>query len=186
MEVMPHFPWLIGLAVTAALVVPAPALAQRCQAPPGSSAVEQYCEAVPEGGGTQSGDDFAGSGGRQDPGGNVNGLSRSAQRELRTKGADGAAVVGLVAASSGGNNDGGGSSGGTGPRGSVKGEAASGAGTPSGSPLKAVSASVENGATVGGVFVWALLGVTLLILGLGWISFRSRDASGGAGNPASE
>lgn len=172
------------LVLTAAICtcLPGAALAQRCEAPPGSSAVEQYCEAIPEGGGTQSGDDFQQSRGDGSSSGDdsASGVSEATQQELSDAGADGAAIVGLAAGSSGGGT--GGSGGASGPgsdagesgeQGAVRGASAQGS-EPSGSPLKAVSASVENGATIGGVFIWALLGITLLVAALAWATFRGR------------
>ncbi|UUY02894.1 hypothetical protein LRS13_19740 [Svornostia abyssi] len=44
----------------------------------------------------------------------------------------------------------------------------------SGSPLKAVSASVQNGPVAGSLLIWALLGGTFAVLALGWIRYRSR------------
>lgn len=175
---------LFSAAIVAA--TPGVAMAQRCEAPPGSSAVDQYCEAIPEGGGTRSSDNFDGAGGRQDPGGNVRAIPAQTQERLRGAGADGAAVVGLAAASTGGDDDDsdsgaggsavpGGTNRGTAEQGGVKGENAQSS-DPSGNPLKAVSASVENGATIGGVFIWALLGVACLAAVFAWLSFRRGDS----------
>lgn len=181
----------VGVALLLGILcwMPSAAAAQRCEAPPGSSAVEQYCEAIPDAGGSQSGDSFARDSGRQDPGGNVKNVPAGTQRTLRKSGKDGAAVVGLVAASSGGGGGGDGPGPDSGAKstnevGGVKGETASSA-DPSGNPLKAVSASVENGATVGGGFIWALLVVTLLMAAVGWLAFRSGYSRGGDDGEAS-
>src|SRR5215217_3358636 len=90
-----------------ALVAAAPASAQggKCQAPPGRSALEQYCEQLP------------GAGGQQGGGGGGERLNRKAARELRSAGDEGEALLGL-AESSGGGSDDGGASGGSGGGGS--------------------------------------------------------------------
>ncbi len=165
------------IALAAALVpsIAAPAAqAQGCEAPPGSAAVEQYCEAIPQGDGSQSGNNFQREASESTPGGGgTNGqsggnpaLSAEAARELQSSGADGEAVAELARASGGG------------PTGASDEEAGEVAGTvaqseaASGSPLKAVSASVENGPVAGPLMIWALLGATLIVLALGWMRFR--------------
>lgn len=157
--------------------------AQSCEAPPGSAAVEQYCEAIPEGDGAQSGNDFrreatesagagGGTNGQDGSGGST--LSPEATEALESAGADGDAVADLARASSGGPN--------TASNGTSEAEAGDVAGSSassqeaSGSPLKAVSASVENGPVAGSLMIWALLGATLVVLALGWMRFRRTGA----------
>lgn len=174
--------------ITASLVVAlltltaSPALAQTCEAPPGSAAVDQYCEAIPEGSGSQSGADFQRSAGSSSSDGTSgsgtgSGLSDDTARELRAAGSAGAAVEQLSRASRAKAP-----SGGSTAQGDVAGvDAASD--DVSGSPLKAIPASVENGPVAGPVLVWALLAATLALLGLGWVAYRHRD-DGVAGSPS--
>ncbi len=176
---------VIALLASLLAIIAAPAAhAQSCEAPPGSAAVEQYCEAIPEGDGAQSGNDFrreatdsaAGGGGTTGQGGSGDStLSPEATEALESAGADGAAVADLARASSGGRN--------TSSNGSSASEAGDVAGSSatseeaSGSPLKAVSASVENGPVAGSLMIWALLGATLVVLALGWMRFRRNDVT---------
>ena len=172
------------LAALLAVVAAPSAHAQSCEAPPGSAAVEQYCEAIPEGDGAQSGNDFrreaaesvSGGGGTNGQGGSGNpALSVEAAQALESAGADGEAVADLARASSGGQSA---SSNGNAASeaGDVAGSSAS-SDEASGSPLKAVSASVENGPVAGSLMIWALLGATLVVLALGWMRFRRTDTT---------
>ena len=168
-------------AVLLALVATAPASAQgqRCQAPPGRSALEQYCERLP------------GAGGQQGGGGGGERLNRKTTRELRSAGDEGAALLGLAESSGGGSGDGSGS-GGAGGGGSGSGDAggsangASGSGSsgsgaggaaesePSGSVLSALASSAEEGPTVGGALAWVLIAVAIGCFGLAWVTWRRR------------
>lgn len=157
--------------------VPAGALAQGCQGQPGTSALEQYCEAI----GT-------GTGGRENPGsrgsgsgsGSGSGVSGSTQRSLQGAGADGAAVSALAGGSgdsgsggsgsggSGGgsssNDDGGASGSGSGSAGAsdVKGVTVEGPTAPDGSPLKAATQAASSGPVAGQAVTWGLVGLTAL------------------------
>lgn len=177
--------------LTIAVLVPtaSPALAQDCEAPPGSAAVDQYCEAIPEGSGSQSGNDFQRNAAGASAGGNDGGspLPPATARDLRAAGATGAAVEQLARASRGEAASGGGASGPAGEgTGDVAGVSAS-RDDVSGSPLKAIPASVENGPVAGPVLSWTLLGATVAILGLAWVGYRRRgdDVSSppGSGEP---
>src|SRR5438105_6298536 len=80
------------VAVAALVCSAAPALAQSCQAPPGTSGIDQYCESIPGPGHNQ---------GRGDRGGGVNSVTgrpvpRSAQRRLQSAGSDGKALLNLT------------------------------------------------------------------------------------------
>lgn len=161
--------------LSALLVVEAPsAHAQSCEAPPGSAAVDQYCEAIPEGDGSQSGSDFRrqsaeSSAGREQDDGSA--LPAAALKQLQSAGSDGGSVANLARAARdtrqplpGGNNEAGEVAGAT---------ASSDAG--SGSPLKALSASVQNGPIAGSLLIWGLLGSTVAVLSVGWIRHRGGD-----------
>lgn len=156
------------------------ALAQACQGRPGASAIEQYCEAIPNGtGGRESSRDrgASASGG---------GISQATGRDLRAAGRDGAAVLALV-----GTGDGNGSGGGGAAKGGSDKRAGSGGSSgsprsqdetpaaepPSDNPLRAVKSAVSSGATVGSGFVWGLVALTLLALVVGWIGFRQRRST---------
>lgn len=155
------------------------ALAQACEGRPGASAIEQYCEAIPEATGdrvTPRENRERGSSGADVPSGT--------SQQLEDSGADGAAVLGLVAGSDGGNGGDGGGNGASSSK-SSSGESASGdekteaeaaavaaASSPSDNPLKAVSSAVSNGATVGSAFLWGLLALAVAAAGAAWVGFR--------------
>src|SRR3954447_1558052 len=80
---------LVLVALAAALAA-APASAQSCKAPPGMSAIDQYCEAIPSPGGDRGNGD-ADRGGLPIP--------AAAKRALERRGPEGQAIVGLSQAS---------------------------------------------------------------------------------------
>jgi hypothetical protein len=154
-----------------ALAAPATAAGPTdCVAPPGTAAIEEYCETVP----SATGDKGGGIRSAQP-------LDRSTRSELRSQGADGQALAGLLrsdgsAATSG---SGGGSvtskgSKGSGSAGTSRGGAGATQDEPSGNPLHAVTSAVEAGPTLGGGFAWALLGITALMIAAGWMRLRAR------------
>jgi hypothetical protein len=164
-------------AVLFALLVAAPASAQgdRCQAPPGRSALEQYCEQLLGPGGPQGG---RGGGGRVD---------RETARELRSAGGEGAALLGLAESSGGANGSGGGGSGGGGSAGDggsaddTSGSGSSNAGAagdaedePSGSVLSALTSSAEDGPTVGDALAWVLIAIAIGCFAVAWLGWRRR------------
>jgi hypothetical protein len=164
--------------VLLALVFAAPAWAQgdRCQAPPGRSALEQYCEQLPGAGGSQGG---------QGGGGHVD--SKTA-RELRSAGGEGAALLGLAETSGGdangsdrgasGGSGGGGSAGGDGSAGDASGSGSSDTGDaeaePSGSVLSALTSSAEDGPTVGNALAWVLIAIAIGCFAVAWLAWRRR------------
>src|SRR3954447_26661585 len=76
---------LVLVALAAALSA-APASAQSCKAPPGMSAIDQYCEAIPSAGGDRGNTDT-------DRGGLP--IPAATKRALERRGADGQAIVAL-------------------------------------------------------------------------------------------
>lgn len=64
--------------------------AENCTAPPGTSGLDQYCESLPGAGGTNS--HHHGGGG----GGGAKHVSNTTSKALKSKGADGAAVLSLA------------------------------------------------------------------------------------------
>jgi hypothetical protein len=159
------------LLIVAFCLAPASASAQagRCQAPPGTSAIDQYCEVVPDGTGGSS---------TSGPGPKTPGLSRAAQAALSRQGADGSAVVSLA---------GGGSS--APARSSAGGQSpsqekdqdprpagdhdVSGSGESRKGVLRAAASSAsQETQRIGGAFIIVLL-VALIAMGAwGWLRFR--------------
>lgn len=155
---------LRGLLITltlATLLGPATgtALAQKCEAPPGTAAVDQYCEVIPDERGSTPSARYADTK-------TSNGTSALAQR-LASQDLDGVALATFVER--------------TRPQGAVKGttaarESASLAAPPSG-PLAAVKASVGEGGIAGVGFVVALVAIAALVAVL-WALDRRRRADG--------
>lgn len=153
-----------------AFVAPA-AAAARCQAPAGTSMVDQYCETIPTDKGDKGFDPAGGGAGGGD-------VSHAALQDLARRGKDGAALV----RSLGGNPDElkaaktpSGSRGGTAsPAGSAPVKVPQ---TPSANPFNAVRSAVSSsGDVVGSPFLLALFGVVVLMLGFGWAAHRRRPA----------
>jgi hypothetical protein len=162
---------LLSTLLLLAVAAPATAGTSDCVAPPGTAAIEEYCETVP----SATGDKGGGIRSAQP-------LDRSTRAALRAQGADGQALAGLLR--SDGSSAPGGSAGSKGSKAS-KGARAGSTGTngggagatqdePSGNPLHAVTSAVEAGPTLGGGFAWALLGITALMIAAGWIRLRAR------------
>lgn len=63
--------------------------AENCTAPPGTSGLDQYCESIPGAGGTNSHHHGGGGGGSKH-------VSNTTSKVLKSKGADGAAVLSLT------------------------------------------------------------------------------------------
>ena len=156
---------LISLLLALVLVAPASAQ-QSCEAPPGTSAVDEYCETVPEAGGSRSAD------ARPDrpvalPSGTAKELARSGpdgEALLRQLGYDPAKVgeqanenrSAPVEARPGGEPA---------PK------------EPSFNALDTVGQIISSGPTVGGGFGFVLLAIVLAMLGWGWIDYRRRTAA---------
>lgn len=156
--------------------LPTTASAQQCVGRPGASAVEQYCEAIPNASG-----DRVEPGGRS-PASGVSGVPSRTASTLQRAGADGATVLALVSAAGdvtpgdrAGRQEKGGTQEAQAEDGAVAGISAASA--PSANPLKAVSSAVSSGTTVGPAFLMLLLGLTVIVLGTGWVRFR-RGSSG--------
>ena len=139
----------VTAAVTAAVAVLVPAgaaLAQRCEAPPGTAGIEQYCETLPSPRGSQQ----PGTGAPLGPA-----LEGRTRRMLERLGRDGRGVVSLPA---------------TGSRESRRVRLAE----PGESPLGAVGSAVESGPSTGSGFVWLLAAAALCMAGIGWMRYRAR------------
>ena len=154
----------------AACAIATPAGAVSCKAPPGMSAIDQYCEAMPGPGGDRGNSDRD-RGGRQLPpsalhalegrgpaGQSIIGLSARAQAQAAKdhKAAPGAATDGGVAAN---------------PLGAAHGRAD----RPSENPISAVTTGLGGaGDTVGSLFGTLLLVVALGFVGMSWLRYRRR------------
>src|SRR3954463_7089844 len=89
---------LVVLALAAGVLVgplPAQAAPTNCQAPPGTSGIDQYCETVP----AASGDQGTRGGGRGQSGRSGSSVPRHTAATLRRSGAGGKAVLGLSSGS---------------------------------------------------------------------------------------
>jgi hypothetical protein len=153
----------LGVAMLLVLVLAAPAAASECVAPPGTAAIEQYCEIVPSATG--------------DSGGSSPAPDRSSTPALRAQGADGRALANVL-----GSDRTGSASGSRGKQRTARsaprhGHRAAARATaardePAPNPLRAVTSAVQAGPTLGGGFAWVLLGITALMLAAGWLRLR--------------
>lgn len=142
------------------LALPSTAAAQRCQAPQGTSAVDEYCETVP------------GARGDEDPGrgGAGSGISDSTAGALASRGAAGQALARSLGSPTDAKPRHHGRKVGRSDKQPVG--VAAAPDLPSANPFGAVTRAVGGDTTIGGPFILALLAVVLLILGSGWIGYR--------------
>ena len=157
------------------LILAGPAGAQTdCVAPPGNAAIEQYCETIPSATGGSGGGATA-----------PTPLEPDARAELRAAGPDGQALAQLLASDGDARRPGsdaspdGASRRDAGKAGDATGAPRGGTGptatppAPASNPLGAVSSAIESGPTLGGPFGWAILGLSLLFIGVGWLRLRA-------------
>jgi hypothetical protein len=175
---MRRFLLTLPIALVAALLTVSPASAQFCDAPPGTSAVDQYCENPPSASGN------GGGGGQATPKpsrGTVRAIAKSGKRgeELnRYLGARVASSGGATTIASGaGSSKSGGGSGKARDTKQSKQPAVQAAGQQSTSPLGAVQSAVNSGSTIGNGFIWALIAIALLIAGTAWVRHRRNNNS---------
>jgi hypothetical protein len=151
------------LGVAALLVAAAPASAQDCEAPPGTAAIDEYCETIP----SAAGGEVVGTDGLRAP----PAIPRATVRALDRAGPDGKALNRFL---------------GQDPNAPArKGERAKplpldggvDQKAPSSNPLDAIRSAVSSGATVGDGFVWVMLAITLLMVGIAWTRYRRDSAS---------
>jgi len=169
------FPRCLLLALTAILLAAAPAAAQRCVAPPGTAAVDQYCENVPSASGNSGGgsDDSNGSSGATTPRSTVRALDRAGESGKELKqflGEDVASARADTGAKQG-------SKGSSDRKARTREPAGTAPKQPSSNPLGAVQSAVNSGSTVGSGFTWILVLLTLLIAGIAWTRYRRRPDS---------
>jgi hypothetical protein len=162
-------PSMLALVVVVAVAPASSEAASSCVAPPGTSAIDQYCEVVPNGAGGSSGS--GGSGGPKTPG-----ISSQTQSRLSRSGTDGQALAALAGASD------------PSPAAPKKArrETSSGSKTSTKVPRdrstsSAASSNVLQAAArsagdqtnrVGTTFAVALVGGLLIMGGWGWVRFR--------------
>lgn len=161
---------------TAAILASTPGggVAQTCQAPPGTSAVEQYCESVP----TADSNDTTPQAERQRASDPSASLDPSTRSELANAGEDGAAVAQFAGSAEA-------ETGTSAPKldRDNRADTANASGNAyeddetSVNPLRAVAASISNGATVGDGFGWLMLACTVVIAGTAWLRHRGRTRS---------
>jgi hypothetical protein len=139
---------------------PSGASAQECVAPPGTAAVDEYCETVP----TARGD----RGGSPRPSRDLPGRTT---RSLEHSGADGETLLKLLQPQpSAGSPKKAGGIASTPLSPATEGSAPD---QPGSDPLGLVASAVEGGAIAGGALPWALLGSTTLLLGLALLRRRA-------------
>lgn len=157
------------IALALGLSVPAEvAFAQRlrCEAPPGTAAIDQYCESVPAGGG---GPGNRRSGDAPDKTEAAPTVSDSALQALRANGKGGQDLAEALRSSDR-----------TAPRSDVPPPSRrpatppvrSDAGKAGLGALTAVRTAVENGTTMGGRLIWLLIAIMLTAVVVGWFRFR--------------
>lgn len=143
-------------------VAPGMASAQRCDAPAGAGAIDEYCEVVPG----SEGDHDAG------PSSGGPGISDSTAAALAGEGDDGEALsrsLGKDPATAKPGKRGGAS------KAPVTGS--SSADVPGSNPFSAVSQAVSGSSTIGAAFFLALIAVVLFMLGSAWVGWRRSSAS---------
>lgn len=150
---------LLGLIVTmvALLGFAGTALAARCEAPPGTAGVDQYCETLPG----AKGERGSGSGpGRVGGGpGGVGSLDRKTVGRLERAGQDGRGVLALPSS------------------GKQTRERVEPASDPSESPLGAIGSAIESGPSSGRGFLWLLAAAGVGMVGIAWMRYRSGSGS---------
>lgn len=160
----------LALALAAMLLAIAPASAQTCNAPPGTAAVDQYCENVPSAGGDGGGPS----------GGSPAKPSQSTVHAFAGSGQAGKELnkyLGEDVASTGGSKGSSNRSSGTRKKSTKDQPATKSPRRPSASPLGAVQSAVNSGATIGGGFTWILIAIAIAIGGTAWLRHRRNSAA---------
>ena len=157
--------------------LPAQAAPANCQAPPGTSGIDQYCETVP----SASGDQGTRGGGHGQSGRSGSSVSQRTATALRRSGASGKAILGLSGGSgqgsTSGNSTGANAAKGRTGTGTHGGNTAQGGQStaPAGrsdNPLEAIRSAVTSGGSAGPGFVWILVILGAIMAGLGWLRYR--------------
>jgi cobalamin biosynthesis Mg chelatase CobN len=192
------FPGLLVLA----LVLPSAASAANvnCQAPAGTSGIDQYCEVLPGAGGN-------GTTGHH----KKKHVSSQTTQTLQKQGSAGQAILALTEASGSATGETTApattstpakhkahhkkqssstatpttTSTGTQTPTKTTTQAKSEGPSPSNDPFSAVGNSFSVGSGVGGSFVWVLVGIGLVLVAMAWLQYRTRNREAGPGEPAS-
>jgi hypothetical protein len=162
----------LALCCTLTALTAAPAAAQQCTAPPGTAAVEQYCETVPSASGPRGGDTGAAA---------PLPVPANTQRELEASGTPGRELNEVLRGTATPAATATPRQGARKPEKRVAPTAQAPAPTPApvstGNPLSAVRYAVTGADTVGGGFPWALLLIAAIVGGAGWLR-RTRRHDG--------
>jgi hypothetical protein len=168
---------LLGLCCTLTAFMAAPAAAQQCAAPPGTAAVEQYCETIPSASGPRGGDTGAAA---------PRPVPSNTQRELEASGTPGRelnevlrgaatpAPATAIATPRPGTRK---RDKRAAPRATPTAQAPAPTPASAGNPLSAVRYAVTGADTVGGGFPWVLLLIAAIVGGAGWLR-RTRRHDG--------
>ncbi len=149
--------------------------AASCQAPPGVSGLDQYCESIPAPTGVSGVGDKSRS--------HLPGISPATRRALAKAGPVGGAVAELAPAAPRSTAKSGGSKSGRKtttapskrPAASAKRVAISAPRDVSGGALSAIGSATQTGVSAGSGFAWMLVAITVLLGGLGWMRYRLRS-----------
>lgn len=153
---------LLAIAAIAMVWTPAARAARaNCQAPPGTSALDQYCETIPAAGGDRGTRDNSGARLGQS-------LSPRSAAALANAGPTGRGVLALPA----GSPARGAAANRAGQTGHKGGDSASTPQATSNDPLNAVRSAIASGTRAGSGFVWVLIGIGVFMGALGWIRYR--------------
>jgi hypothetical protein len=154
----------MAIAAGAFALLASPAAAQSCKAPPGMSAIDQYCEAIPG---------AAGDRGNTDPDRGGLPIPAATQRALERRGPDGRAIIGLSAASA---KQGAGKSAVT-PVVAPSGGPDRPAEAPAANPISALASGVTGGETAGPLLGTLMLFFALVFFSTAWLRYRRRAQS---------
>jgi len=157
--------WPVLAVLALGLLAPTTASAQTCEAPPGTSGIEQYCESIQGPGGKAGPGDRGSRGGR--------GVGGPTARELRGSGSDGRAVLGLAGGSRAGSASGSQSSeSGSNPGSGGGGGGPGGSADTSDGGVSSVLSAVMSAIGSRSALVWILIAIAVVLAGVAWLRFR--------------
>ncbi len=155
--------WPVLAVLALGLLAPTTASAQTCEAPPGTSGIEQYCESIQGPGGKAGPGDRGSRGGR--------GVGGPTARELRGSGSDGRAVLGLAGGSRAGSASGSSGAGSGEDSGGASASQGSGRGSRDGGVSSVLSGAMSAIGSGSGL-VWILIAIAVVLAGVAWLRFR--------------
>jgi len=147
------------IVIAALLMSAGAAFAQRCEAPPGTSGTDQYCETLPG----AKGDRGSGTGPRLS-----GSVDRGTSKTLERYGSDGQGVLALPSNGKRVERD-------KLEKGAVRADRSASPADPSGSPLGALGSAIESGPGAGGGFLWLLAATGIGMVGIAWMRYRRRS-----------